>query len=109
MFSRILIPVDGSDNSYRALDAALFLSEKLDAEVTAIHIMDDAPVSYVVSEKVRREIVDPYKSEHQLILSKCSEIATKKGLIMKTELIEGNPLLPSAYGICPFHFVMACH
>ncbi len=29
MFSKVLIPVDGSDNSSRALDAALSLSEKL--------------------------------------------------------------------------------
>ncbi len=29
MFSKVLVPVDGSDNSSRALDAALSLSEKL--------------------------------------------------------------------------------
>ena len=55
MFSRILVPIDGSDNSYRALDAALLLSEKLGAKVTAIHVMEDIPVSYVVSEKLLRE------------------------------------------------------
>lgn len=36
MFSKILVPVDGSDNSYRALDAALVLSEKLGSRVTAV-------------------------------------------------------------------------
>ena len=91
MFSRILVPVDGSDNSYRALDAALLLSEKLGAEVTVIHVMEDIPVSYVVSEKLLREIVDAYKRENQLILSKCSEIATKKGLTIDTILLRGNP------------------
>lgn len=91
MFSRILVPVDGSDNSYRALDAALLLSEKLGAKVTVIHVMEDIPVSYVVSEKLLREIVDAYKRENQLILSNCSEIATKKGLVIKTKLLQGNP------------------
>lgn len=91
MFSRILVPVDGSDNSYRALDAALLLSEKLGAEVTVIHVIEDIPVSYVVSEKLLREIVDAYKRENQLILSKCSEIATKKGLVINTKLLQGNP------------------
>jgi nucleotide-binding universal stress UspA family protein len=91
MFSRILVPVDGSDNSYRALDAALLLSEKLRAEVTVIHIMEDIPVSYVVSEKLLREIVDAYKRENQLILSNCSQIATKKGLVIQTKLLQGNP------------------
>jgi nucleotide-binding universal stress UspA family protein len=91
MFSRILVPVDGSDNSYRALDAALLLSEKLRAEVTVIHVMEDIPVSYVVSEKLLREIVDAYKRENQLILSNCSQIATKKGLVIQTKLLQGNP------------------
>ena len=91
MFSRILVPVDGSDNSYRALDAALLLSEKLGAEVTVIHVIEDIPVSYVVSEKLLREIVDAYKRENQLILSNCSEIATKKGLVIQTKLLQGNP------------------
>lgn len=91
MFSRILVPVDGSDNSYRALDAALLLSEKLGAKATAIHVMEELPVSYIVSEKLLREIVDAYKRENQLTLSKCSEIATKKGLTIKTKLLQGNP------------------
>ena len=91
MFSRILVPVDGSDNSYRALDAALLLSEKLGAKVTAIYVMEDIPVSYVVSEKLLREIRYAYKRENQLILSNCSEIATKKGLVIQTKLLQGNP------------------
>jgi len=39
LFSKVLVPVDGSDNSHRALDAALLLSEKIGAKVTAIHVM----------------------------------------------------------------------
>jgi nucleotide-binding universal stress UspA family protein len=53
--------------------------------------MEDVPVSYVVSEKLLREILDSYKRENQVILSKCSEIATKKGLIIQTKLLRGNP------------------
>ncbi len=91
MFSKILIPVDGSDNSYRALDAALLLSEKLGAKVTAIHVMEDIPVLHIQSEKLLTELIDAYKKENQLILSKCSEIATRKGLSINTKLLQGNP------------------
>ena len=91
MFSRILVPVDGSDNSHRALDAALFLSEKLGAKVTAIHVMEDVPVLHIESEKLLRELLDAYKKENQLILSKCSEIPTEKGLTIDTKLLQGNP------------------
>ena len=91
MFSRILVPVDGSDNSHRALDAALFLSEKLGAKVTAIHVMEDVPVLHIESEKLLRELLDAYKKENLLVLSKCSEIATEKGLTIDTKLLQGNP------------------
>ena len=90
MFSKVLVPVDGSDNSHRALNAALLLLEKLGAKVTAIHVMEDIPVLHIQSEKLLRELLDAYKKESELILSKCSEIATKKGLSINTKLLQGN-------------------
>lgn len=82
--------VDGSENSYRALDAALLLSEKLGADVTAIHVMEDIPVLHIQSEKLLRKLIVDYRNEHQLILSKCSEIAVRKRLTLITKLIQGN-------------------
>ena len=90
MFSKILVPVDGSDNSMRALDAALVLSEKIGSEVTAIHVMEDIPVLHIESEKLLRKLIDDFKKESQLILSRCSEIAAKKGLVVNTKLLQGN-------------------
>ena len=90
MFSKVLVPVDGSDNSLRALDAALILSEKIGAEVTAIHVMEDIPILHIQSEKLLRELLDAYKKETQQILSKCSDIATRKGLSITTKLLQGN-------------------
>lgn len=91
MFSKILVPVDGSDNSYRALDAALVLSEKLPSKVTAVHVMEDAPVLHIQSEKLLRELLEAFRKEQELILAKCSEIASKKGLTIDTILLRGNP------------------
>lgn len=90
MSTKILVPVDGSDNSRRALDAALFLSEKLNAKVTAIHVMEDVPVLHIASEKLLRAIGSLQK-RNQLILSECSEIATKKELTINSKLLQGNP------------------
>jgi nucleotide-binding universal stress UspA family protein len=90
LFSKVLVPVDGSDNSHRALDAALLLSEKLDAKVTAIHVMEDIPLLHIQSDKLLRELLEAYKKESQVILSKCSDIATRKGLSINTKLLQGN-------------------
>ena len=91
MFTNILVPVDGSDNSYRALDAALLLSEKLSSNVTVLHVMEQLPITHIGSEKLLSELLEAYKKENQDILSKCSEIATQKGLTIKTFLLQGNP------------------
>lgn len=91
LFSKVLVPIDGSDNSFRALDAALLLSEKLGAKVTAVHVMEDVPVLHIESEKLLRKLLEDYKKENQLILTKCSEIANNKGIKIETELLQGNP------------------
>jgi nucleotide-binding universal stress UspA family protein len=91
LFTNILVPIDGSDNSYRALDAALLLSEKLGSNITAIHVMEEVPITHIGSEKMLNELLEAYKKENQDILLKCSEIANQKGLTIKTFLLQGNP------------------
>ena len=89
--SKILVAVDGSDVSYRALDAALFLSEKLGSKITAIHVIENVPTVYIQSQKLLDELLEARKNESQKILDECSSIATKKGIVISTTLLEGNP------------------
>ena len=90
MFTNILVPIDGSDNSYRALDAALLLSEKLGSNITVVHVMEEIPITHIGSEKMLNELLEAYKKENQDILLKCTEIANQKGLTIKTFLLQGN-------------------
>jgi nucleotide-binding universal stress UspA family protein len=91
LFSKILVPVDGSDISYRALDSALFLSERLGSKITAIHVIEKVPTVYIQSQKILDEILETHKNESQKILDEYSSIATKKGIAINTVLLEGNP------------------
>ena len=91
MFTNVLVPVDGSDNSYRALDAALLLTEKLGSSITVVNVIEQVPITHIESEKLLSELLEAYKRENQEILSKCSNIATEKGLSIKTLLLQGNP------------------
>jgi nucleotide-binding universal stress UspA family protein len=91
LFTNILVPIDGSDNSYRALDAALLLSEKLGSNINVIHVMEEVPITHIGSEKMLNELLKAYKKENQDILLKCTEIANQKGLTIKTLLLQGNP------------------
>ena len=85
------MPVDGSDNSYRALDAALLFSQKLGSNITVVHVMEQVPITHIGSEKHINEFLEAYKKENQEILSKCSQIAAQKALTINTYLLEGNP------------------
>jgi len=91
MFTKILVPVDGSDNSYKALEAALILSEKLGSNISVVNVMEQVPITHIESEKLLSELLEAYKKENQEILSKCSHIAHQKGITIKTVLLQGNP------------------
>lgn len=91
MFTKILVPVDGSDNSYKALEAALILSEKLGSNISVVNVMEQVPITHIESEKLLSELLEAYKKENQDILLKCTEIANQKGLTIKTFLLQGNP------------------
>ena len=88
------MPVDGSEISYKALDAALFFSEKLGSNITAIHIMEDIPVTNIESQKLLNDMLEisaVCKQQGENILSNCSESARNKGLNIHTVLLKGNP------------------
>ena len=52
MNSRILAPVDGSENSMRSLDHASFLSSKLDSKLIILYVLEIPPFVYIQSQKL---------------------------------------------------------
>lgn len=90
MFSKVLVPVDGSDNSFRALKAAIFLSKKLEAKVTALHVIQRAPTVYIHPQKELENLLRDYRRQSEQILEKCEAIGNDEGVEVKTTLIEGD-------------------
>jgi len=56
---KILVPLDGSENSFRGLDAAIYHAQKSQAEITAINILPNMPEMYrdapPYSEKAQKD------------------------------------------------------
>ena len=46
MYSRILVPIDGSETSAHALDAALELAHEHDAELKPVYVVDVPQLVY---------------------------------------------------------------
>lgn len=88
---KILVPVDGSDNSYRALNQALLLAKSTNAKLTAIHVVESPPTIYVESQKVLDQLLSNYRRESAKILDRCKEIAEKNGIEIETVIAEGDP------------------
>jgi nucleotide-binding universal stress UspA family protein len=90
LFSKLLVPVDGSENSLRALEAAIFLSKKLDAQITALHVMEKAPTVYIHPQKELEELLKNYRKESERILEKCQEIGKNNRVELNTAISEGD-------------------
>jgi nucleotide-binding universal stress UspA family protein len=90
LITKILVPVDGSDNALRALDQALFLAKSTGASITAMHVIESPPTVYVESQKLLNELLANYRKESAKILDKCKEIAQAQGVQIETVIAEGD-------------------
>jgi nucleotide-binding universal stress UspA family protein len=90
MFSKLLVPIDGSDNSFRALDHAIFLSKKITAQITALRVMESLPLVYVQSQRTMDTILSKYLEESESILKRSRDIGEKKGVRIESTLRKGD-------------------
>ena len=90
MFSKLLVPIDGSDNSFRALDHAIFLSKKITAQTTALRVIEHLPLVYVQSQRTMDTILSIYLEESESILKKSIDNGEKKGVRIESKLRKGD-------------------
>lgn len=86
----ILVPLDGSDNSFRALDVAILLAKKLDAKITALYCVSIIPV-------MEANMIDPLKCQAEErkyaddVLRKAESAARENNVPVTTLVAYGNP------------------
>ncbi len=91
MFSKILVPVDGSDNSLRALDNAISLAKITGAtRLTAMHVIENPPTVYVESQKLLNDLLAKYRAESAKVLDRCKQKADEAGVKLDTVIAEGD-------------------
>jgi nucleotide-binding universal stress UspA family protein len=82
---RIIVPVDNTEDSKKAVEKAAYLAKILGVELKVITVNDTHQfMSSVVLE-------DKLKKESELFLDSFKEIAAKLGVEINTELITGKP------------------
>ncbi len=92
MYSRILVPIDGSPTSDHALAEAGQLARLTGAQVRLLHIMD--PVAHVSGferpETVRQDVLPLARQNAQALLDKARSQLTDAGVPTDAELIESR-------------------
>ena len=105
MITKILVGVDGSENSEKALDKALEIADKFSAAILILNVFLPPPefefnlnMNQQVPEQTQgisgyQTIIKDFKKIHEAILSKATERATKLNPALKitAELKEGEP------------------
>lgn len=90
MASKILVPVDGSDNSKRALVEAAKVAGRTGAQVTVVHVIDMPPTIYVESQKLLNQLLEKYREESARVLDEYEVIAKEHGIDPETAILEGD-------------------
>ena len=86
-FNKILVPVDGSRQSYKALDSAIGLAQDSGAELTLFHAIPRIDVSGPRTKHFDEQIV----SQGNDILKKAVAQAAKKKIKALSKIVRGSP------------------
>ena len=89
MYSRVLVPVDGSAASTLGLDEAMELARHLKARIRLVHVVE--PWVMVTPEAIPvniHQIAESIRSRGTALLQECENKVTKAGIEVDVELIE---------------------
>ena len=85
---KILVPLDGSKNSIRGLDNAIFVARACHATITGIYILPIYPKNFV--DAIAPHIFHPER-EAKKFLADAKKRAAQNGILFKSKLIWGSP------------------
>ncbi len=85
-FRKILVPVDGSSTSGKALDYALQLAKDNHSQVRALHAIDE--LGYLSGYEYSGELMDAARKSASEVLQKAVLAAQAKGVPLDTRLVD---------------------
>jgi nucleotide-binding universal stress UspA family protein len=92
MYKRILVPIDGSETSAGALDAALKLAREHDAELKPLYVVDAAPLMYSGAAFDPSILRDAFVKDGELVIADATERMQREGVKGSTLVLEVNPV-----------------
>ncbi|MFQ6075693.1 MAG: universal stress protein [Candidatus Bathyarchaeia archaeon] len=90
-FDSILVPVDGSENSKRALGYAIDLARRYSAKLTIIHVVPLATAIVTGPEVLAVDVSRQLEESGKNILSSAIEVVKNAGLEACSRMVQGRP------------------
>ena len=90
MYKRILVPVDGSSTSDRALQEAIKLIDAQPAQLRLLHVIDDLQFLNAEGYVDYAELRELTKKIGERALSRAEEVARQADITVDTVLLEAN-------------------
>jgi len=91
---KILVPVDGSQYSMRAVDYASAMAKRMDSEILLIHCHKSFPV--VLGEPYFQKAIDKIMKKSNDLLNPYRKVVQEAGVAFIDRILEG----PAAQAIC---------
>ena len=88
MYTRILVPVDGSSASARGLDEAIELARHLKARIRLVHVVEPWVMVQAETPATLHEVAENIRSAGAGLLEECEKKVTNAGIQVDAELIE---------------------
>jgi len=95
LFARILVPVDGSAQSRRAIDLALDVAQAVGSQLCFVNVVDRSRISVECSNVPFADptpLLEQATADAEDILAQAAACATAVGLSARTTLSEGAPV-----------------
>ncbi|MCK4498514.1 universal stress protein [Candidatus Bathyarchaeota archaeon] len=102
LFNRILVPLDGSEHSLRALEIAAEIAKNFDSQLTLIHVYSRTPVvnvspflmkdSIALAQETAATVVEAKRKTGSEILAEGEKRGDAKGIQTEKLLREGHTI-----------------
>ena len=88
--SKILVPVDGSEESRRALSFAVNMAKMLKVDITALYVVQEPSLVPPYDASTYTKISDSLEEYGSKVLSDTKIMARRGGVRLQTEMVSGH-------------------
>lgn len=90
MYQRILIPVDGSPTSDRALGEAIALARQQNAQLQLLHVIEEIHFVDIESSISYAELQETMRNSGNKVLTQAQTAVQQTGMTAETKLLEAS-------------------